>query len=340
MQVRRFRETTVREALNAVHAALGPDALVLATEHVAARGLRGWFGQRDVQVTAVVPSPSLRPMPAPEARRNDTPAAPPAAASTATSTSGVVSRLVAAGLPQSLAEQAAAQLPPGAHRQPSMQELRKALATQVADYCAGDEPYARLEVFVGPPGVGKTTTVAKLAAQQRARGGAQLGIVAADGFRAGAVEQLRAYASIIGTTFRTARSLDELQEALGGTRQTLLVDTAGRSPRDGGMRDLRKVLQRRKSVRTHLVLAADTSAGTARRIIEAFSEVQPDRLLITKADEAESLMPLLDVANRHGLKVSYVGNGQRVPEDLARATPLVLASALLNEEPGGWESAS
>ncbi len=335
MQVRRFRETTVREALNAVHAALGPDALVLATEHVTARGWRGWFGQRDVQVTAVVPSPSLRPMPASEARRNDTPAPP-----MASPTSGVVSRLVAAGLPPGLAEQTAAQLPPGAHRQPSMQELRKALATQVADYCAGDEPYARIEVFVGPPGVGKTTTVAKLAAQQRARGGAQLGIVAADGFRAGAVEQLRAYASIIGTTFRTARSLDELQEALGGTRQTLLVDTAGRSPRDGGMRDLRRVLQRRKSVRTHLVLAADTSAGTARRIIEAFSEVQPDRLLITKADEAESLMPLLDVANRHGLKVSYVGNGQRVPEDLARATPLVLASALLNEEPGGWESAS
>jgi flagellar biosynthesis protein FlhF len=327
MQVRRFRDNSVRNALKAVHAALGPDALVLATEHVTARGWRGWLGRREVQVTAVMPQP-LWP---------DAPAAAPPPKADPLPHRGVVARLVAAGLTPALAEQTAARLPVTT-RQPSMADIRGALAAQLAGVAAGDEPYARLEVFVGPPGVGKTTTVAKIAAQERARGGPMLGMVAADGFRAGAVEQLRAYASIIGAPFRSARSLDELQDALGGTRQTLLVDTAGRSPRDGGLRDLRKVLQRRKSVRTHLVLAADTSPASANRVIENFGEVRPDRLLITKADEAESLMPLLDVAIRHGLTISYIGDGQRVPEDLVRATPL--ASALLKEDLGGWEAAS
>jgi flagellar biosynthesis protein FlhF len=329
MQVRRFRDNSVRNALKAVHAALGPDALVLATEHVTARGWRGWLGRREVQVTAVMPQP-LWP---------DAPAAAPPPKADPLPHRGVVARLVAAGLTPALAEQTAARLPVTT-RQPSMADIRGALAAQLAGVAAGDEPYARLEVFVGPPGVGKTTTVAKIAAQERARGGPMLGMVAADGFRAGAVEQLRAYASIIGAPFRSARSLDELQDALGGTRQTLLVDTAGRSPRDGGLRDLRKVLQRRKSVRTHLVLAADTSPASANRVIENFGEVRPDRLLITKADEAESLMPLLDVAIRHGLTISYIGDGQRVPEDLVRATPLALASALLKEDLGGWEAAS
>jgi flagellar biosynthesis protein FlhF len=330
MQVRRFRDTSVRDALKAVHAALGPDALVLSTEHVTARGWRGWLGRREVQVTAVMPQPLWRDAP---------PAAPPPAKAEPLPHRGVVARLVAAGLTPALAEQTAARLPVTT-RQPSMADIRAALAAQLAGVAAGEEPYARLEVFVGPPGVGKTTTVAKIAAQERARGGPMLGMVAADGFRAGAVEQLRAYASIIGAPFRSARSLDELQDALGGTRQTLLVDTAGRSPRDGGLRDLRKVLQRRKSVRTHLVLAADTSPASANRVIENFGEVRPDRLLITKADEAESLMPLLDVAIRHGLTISYIGDGQRVPEDLVRATPLALASALLKEDLGGWEAAS
>ncbi|MEZ5284205.1 MAG: hypothetical protein R2712_05220 [Vicinamibacterales bacterium] len=185
-------------------------------------------------------------------------------------------------------------------------------------------------------GAGKTTTIAKIAAQERARRGQTLGLVGADAFRAGAVEQLRTYASIIGAPFRVARTLEELDKALERGRHSLLVDTAGRSPRDGGLRDLRRLIGTRRGVRTHLVMAADTSVSTARRLLDAYEDVRPDRIVISKIDEADSLAPLLSAIAARGIPVSYLTTGQRVPEDLCRATPDALAGALLHDDDNGW----
>jgi flagellar biosynthesis protein FlhF len=156
-------------------------------------------------------------------------------------------------------------------------------------------------------------------------------MVAADAFRAGAIEQLRIYAQIIGAPFRIARTPEELDAALTGGRQTLLVDTAGRSPSDPVVRDTLRMLGRRRGVRTHLVMAADTSAATARRVFDAYHDAHPDRLVITKLDEAETLSPLIPVLNERQIPISYFTAGQRVPEDLDRATPQLLAAAVLRE---------
>src|SRR5207253_3908646 len=119
----------------------------------------------------------------------------------------------------------------------SLHNLRSALADRLSELAVGDESYARVEVFVGPPGAGKTTTIAKIAAQERARQGQRLGLVAADGFRIGAVEQLRMYAEILGSPFRIARTGADLERALK-RRTPVLVDTAGRSPSDDAARAL------------------------------------------------------------------------------------------------------
>ena len=277
MQVKQFRQPTVREALRAIREDLGPDALVLSTEMVAARGWRGWLGSRVVQLTAGVAAQPAPSRPAAAIRRS---------ADTSAPRDGIVARLMASGLTRSLAEAVTEVMSPSERRGASLRELRRALATQMEAITAGEEAYARVEVFIGPPGVGKTTTIAKIAAQERARRGRPLGLVGADAFRAGAVEQLRAYAHIIGAPFRIARTIEELDQAMSSGRTPLLVDTAGRSPHDGGLRDLRRLLSSRRSVRTHLVMAADTSAATARRILDAYHDARPDRLVITKIDEA------------------------------------------------------
>src|SRR3954466_3891532 len=88
--------------------------------------------------------------------------------------------------------------------------LRDALAARLGNLAAPADDFARAEVFIGPPGAGKTTTIAKIAAQERARGGRRLGFIAADGFRVGAVEQLQTYADILDAPFRIARSAEEL----------------------------------------------------------------------------------------------------------------------------------
>jgi flagellar biosynthesis protein FlhF len=322
MPVKRYRHATVQDALQAVREELGPGALVTGTGLVPALGWRGWLGSREVEVTARAEREASVPRPpvAVDRRSTDT-----------SLRAGVVARLVASGIDREFAQSVAAALDPEECRGASLSSLRRAIAAELSGLIALDDDYASVEVFVGPPGVGKTTTIAKIAAQARARQGKTLGMVAADAFRAGAVEQLRAYASIIGSPFRIARNADELDAALTGGRQTLLVDTAGRSPSDPTVRDTLRMLGRRRGVRTHLVMAADTSAATARRVFDAYQDAKPGRLVITKLDEAETLSPLIGVLNERQIPISYFTAGQRVPEDLDRATPLLLAAAVLHD---------
>jgi flagellar biosynthesis protein FlhF len=189
-------------------------------------------------------------------------------------------------------------------------------------------------VFIGPPGAGKTTTIAKIAAQERARNGERLGLLAADGFRVGAVEQLRMFAEILGSPFATARSAAELEKVLSGTRgrTPLLLDTAGRSPKDDASRDMFRVLAHRRDVRTHLVMPAATAPSIARRTLDRFQDARPSRITLTKLDESDSIAPLLAVVRDSGIPLSYLGTGQSVPDDLQRATPATIAAWVLGEE--------
>jgi flagellar biosynthesis protein FlhF len=205
------------------------------------------------------------------------------------------------------------------------------MATTLAPLASGDEEYAPVEVFIGPPGAGKTTTIAKIAAQERARRGKRLGLIAADGFRVGAVEQLRLYANILGAPLTVARTPHELELALDKARRPLLLDTAGRSPSDQASRDMLRVLASRRDVRAHLVVAASTPREMLNRLFDRFADARPARVVVTKLDEAESLAPLLPVLRDRGLPLSYLGTGQSVPEDLERATAPAIAAWVSGE---------
>jgi flagellar biosynthesis protein FlhF len=244
----------------------------------------------------------------------------------------VAARLAAGGLDRALADEIAEGLPAQARRGASLHSLQRALASRLSTLAANDDEYARVEVFVGPPGVGKTTTIAKIAAQERARHGQKLALIAADGLRVGAAEQLRLYAAVIGAPFTVTRTAADLDKALSSRRkQSVLVDTAGRSAGDESVARLLELIAPRSEVRTHLVLAADTPVRTARLVFDAYADARPTRLVLTKLDEAGSLAPLVGLLRERQLPISYLGTGQRVPEDLNRATAQLLAASVLGE---------
>jgi flagellar biosynthesis protein FlhF len=326
MHLKRYRMPTVQDALARVREDLGPGALVLSTRLVAKRGPAGWLGGREVEITAAADRPQVsESRPAREAGR-------PAAQAP---DHEIVARLRAAGLDSALARAVYAAVPRGARRGASVPTLRRALAGCLGELAAGEEGFAPVEVFVGPPGAGKTTTIAKIAAQERARHGRRLGLVAADGYRVGAVEQLRLYADIIGSSFRIVRARAEMEQVFSRSSSCpTLVDTAGRSPRDRAAREMFDFLSGRTGVRTHLVIPAAASAADLDRWLSGFGDARPDRVVLTRVDETESVTPVVSALRERQIPVSYLGTGQRVPEDLARATPPVLAACMLGEDLG------
>ena len=311
----------MRDALSACRQDLGPTALVLSTTLVPARGWRGMMGVREVELTAALDREGSAP------RRSGSEDRHPTAAA-----DDVTARLVATGLDREFAEEIARSMPAGARRGASPARLRDALSRRLSELADVARDYQPIEVFVGPPGAGKTTTIAKVAAQARARRGARFSLIAADGFRVGAVDQLRTYADILDAPFHAAPSATALETLLTDAPETpTLVDTAGRSPSDAEARELFGVLERMPAVRTHLVLPASTPANAARRIIDSYAAARPSRLVLTKLDEAESLTALIGVLRGLKIPVSYLCSGQRVPDDLAPATPDLLAACVLGE---------
>jgi flagellar biosynthesis protein FlhF len=189
--------------------------------------------------------------------------------------------------------------------------------------------------LVGATGVGKTTTVAKLAAHYALRHGReQVALVTTDGYRIGAQEQLRTFARILGVPMRMVADAAELSETLAGLADCglVLIDTAGMSQRDLRLSEQFATLRgARTEVRSYLVLSAITQRVGLEEVVRAFAAVDLAGCILTKLDEAASLGEALSVVVRHRLPIAYLGVGQRVPEDLlpARAHNLVSRAVAL-----------
>jgi flagellar biosynthesis protein FlhF len=199
----------------------------------------------------------------------------------------------------------------------------------------------RIVALVGPTGVGKTTTIAKLGAEFRVRQRKRVGLVTVDTYRIAAVEQLRTYADILDLPMEVVATPREMRGAIQrmADLDLIMVDTAGRSPRDAvQLQELKAMLAEARAHEAHLVLSTVASNLSLTKTIEQFHGVGITSLVLTKFDEAHGLGHLIDLLRTKRLPISYVTHGQNVPDDIAPAARRELAMAIIGR--GGERDAA
>ncbi|MCA9263578.1 MAG: flagellar biosynthesis protein FlhF [Planctomycetales bacterium] len=190
----------------------------------------------------------------------------------------------------------------------------------------------KIVALVGPTGVGKTTTIAKLAANFRLKEKRRVGLITVDTYRIAAVDQLRTYADIIDLPMEVVSTPREMREAVSRLSHLdlILVDTAGRSPRDEvQLQELKSMLSEAEADEVHLVLSVVAGSTSLAKLARRFEDVGTTAILLTKLDEATGLGGLVPFLRDCELPISYVTDGQDVPQDIRVAESTDLAAQIL-----------
>ncbi len=196
----------------------------------------------------------------------------------------------------------------------------------------GKERHPHKIALIGPTGVGKTTTIAKIASHYALEKNLKVALVTLDTYRIGAVEQLRTYAKLLGVPLEVVADPPKLRQAFDrfARADLVLIDTPGHSPGDDTALDrLSATLTRYEDLEVHLVLTASLRMEETYRIMKSFEPMGYDRVIFSKLDEARRLGEILNAWIMGGFDVSYFTTGQRVPEDLEKATVDSLCKGLV-----------
>lgn len=336
MKIRKYRAPTMREALAEAKRELGADALIVSTREVR-RGVLG----TEIEVTAAIDDgleePST-PMPSaaaygPRAHALPPPVGTAVPAPVAATASGPVrgpsldeadvERVI--GPLRAELRSLRSLLRPLGEMHGELSELRNRIDPERAELresaaavrVAPSEK--RVVVIVGPTGVGKTTTIAKLAARAALVERRRVALISLDDYRIGGSDQVRTYAELIGIPVRLLDDPARLRATIDELRDCdrIFVDTAGRSPRDREASwALARAITGQRDMEVHLAISASTSPEVTDEIARRHRPLGPTRLLFTKLDEAPRLTEIGRAPARLGMPVTWLTTGQRVPEDL------------------------
>jgi len=188
--------------------------------------------------------------------------------------------------------------------------------------------------LIGPTGVGKTTTLAKIAAHYLSRFDGRIGLITIDTYRIAAVEQLKVYGEIMRLPVEVVINPRELERALEkfSDAELILIDTAGRSPRSSlDIQELASFFRPQLGIEHHLLLSATTRERELEETIRRFSVLPISNFIFTKIDECDQLGVLLNIHYKNDTPISFLTNGQRVPEDLLMPSPADIADLIMND---------
>jgi len=335
---------------------LGRDAIILHTRTFRKGGIMGFFGKDKVEVMAAIDTPAatiaskeIQPL---HVEENKSLAAVQQELATMRNlleqvlcrdpqevkTSPILDLLINNDIEMHIAQQIIKKINvdnAGDHSVTS--ELKELIIKQIEDKVQGVEGIVvpvvgrKIVAFIGPTGVGKTTTIAKLAAKFAIQDRYNVALITADTYRVSAVEQLKTYSDIMGIPIHVVYTTDELKRVLDASpdKQLILIDTAGRSPHNSDqLKELENFLQVDDAIEKYLVLSATTKYKDALDIVKNFSACAPDKVIFTKIDEARNIGTIVNLLYQIPIPLSYVTNGQNVPDDIELVDPQKLAQLI------------
>jgi len=366
MIIRKYTGTNEKGVLDRIRRDLGPDAVILHTSYARPTGWFARFRRTRVEVVAgggfkivrdyadgsapVAPQTVARPAgPDPEVLRREiaeikqmiarqSRVLPGASPEMEEEHAALLAGRVSHDLARRLVDRIAEKLPPSALRDRGAvhEAMRRTVKEMVK--CADGiqlQPGRCVRVaFIGPTGVGKTTTIAKLISIYAYRG-KEVGVITNDTYRIAAAEQIRRVAQLVGVPLRVCRRAEDVAAAVKDfeSLELVLIDTAGRSQKNlGRIGELQEVLAAARPDETHLVVSLATQPETLVDVVQAFSPCAFDRIVLTKLDEAVKAGLVLDVLSKVTKALSFFTTGQEIPRDIEIADSERLTSLILGEE--------
>ncbi|MCC5909815.1 MAG: flagellar biosynthesis protein FlhF [Clostridiaceae bacterium] len=198
----------------------------------------------------------------------------------------------------------------------------------------GNKKECKILFFVGPTGVGKTTTIAKLAAQFSLNEGKSIGLISADTYRIAAVEQLRTYSEILNIPLEVIYNITDIHYAINQLKDKdiIMIDTAGRSHKNKKqVEELKNLLEEIEEKETFLVMSCTSKNSDMKEIVKAYNFIEKYNIIFTKIDEATTFGAILNVAKETNKPISYITTGQSVPDDIEEMNAEKIASLLTKE---------
>jgi flagellar biosynthesis protein FlhF len=364
MNKRIFKAANIQEAIATIKQELGPEAMILSTRKIP-RKPRDPYGRDMVEVEA-----GIRPEQNNESTDGDLLASVKADIAEIKDmvaiagmgsgmhnvlcrqfeSVGVLAAFLRSGVSEKLAcaliEKAAAGMVDDLLPEERIRRLKQNVMHQCLNHVSVKDYFRRTNIsglphvaaFVGPTGVGKTTTIAKLAAMLRFKRKMRVGLVSVDNYRVGAFEQLKAYAGIMGLFCVPAFSAGDLACALDRMKSMdmILIDTAGHSHYDKEkINEILALMKADFGISVHLTLSVTAESINMKEAAQAFSVFNPETYVFTKIDEAKRCGKILDQINDMNLPVSLITNGQKVPEDLIVPDRQTLVKTILGKNTKG-----